>query len=70
MDSRFNVQRAELEASKSEVISAIEGAKDKIDVGVAQGNLKQANTTVSSHRTMQSADLDRLQEEKRQDAAG
>jgi HlyD family secretion protein len=64
MDSRFNVQRAELEASKSEVISAIEGAKDKIDVDVAQGNLKQANTTVSSHKTMQSADLDRLQEKK------
>ena len=60
MDSGFNVQRAELEASKSEVISAIEGAKNKIDVGVAKGNLKQTNTTIDSHKTMQSADLQRL----------
>jgi multidrug efflux pump subunit AcrA (membrane-fusion protein) len=64
MDSRFNVQRAELEASKAEVISAIEGAKDKIDVEVAGGNLRQAKTTVTSHKVMQSADLERLQEKK------
>ena len=64
MDSGFNVQRAELEASKAEVISAIEGAKNKIDVGVAKGNLKQTNTTIDSHKTMQAADMQRLGEKK------
>ena len=33
MTSEYNVERAELEASKAEILSEIEGAKNRIDVG-------------------------------------
>lgn len=64
MKSQYNVQRAELEASKAEVVSAIEGAKNRIDVGVSEGNLGQVKTTIGAHGTMQRADLDRLAQKK------
>ena len=41
MTSEYNVERAKLEASKAEVISEIEGAKNRIDVGISQGDLGQ-----------------------------
>ena len=37
MTSQYNVQRSELEASKAEIISEIEGAKNRIDVGISKG---------------------------------
>src|SRR5262252_910339 len=58
MTAEYNVQRAELEASKAEVISEIEGAKNRIDVGISQGELDQVKTTINSHKVAQNADLD------------
>jgi len=64
MTAEYNVQRAELEASKAEVISEIEGAKNRIDVGISQGELDQVKTTINSHKVAQTADLDRLGQRK------
>lgn len=64
MTSEYNVQRAELEASKAEILSEIEGAKNRIDVGISKGSLDQVKVTIKSHDVTQQADLDRLQTRK------
>jgi multidrug efflux pump subunit AcrA (membrane-fusion protein) len=64
MTSQYNVERAKLEASKAEVLSEIEGAKNRIDVGVSEGDLNQVKTTISSHKTEHDTDLARLEQKK------
>ncbi|HZT29776.1 MAG TPA: efflux RND transporter periplasmic adaptor subunit [Bryobacteraceae bacterium] len=64
MSSEYNVERAKLEASKAEILSEIEGAKNRIDVGVAEGALGQVKTTINSRGVSHKADLDRLAEKK------
>jgi HlyD family secretion protein len=64
MTSEYNVDRAKLEASKAEVISEIEGAKNRIDVGISEGELAQVKTTIGSHKIAEKADLERLQQKK------
>jgi RND family efflux transporter MFP subunit len=64
MTTMFNVERAKLEASKAEIVSAIEGAKSRIDVGITEGELGQVKTTMKSHEIAQAADLERLQQSK------
>jgi HlyD family secretion protein len=64
MTSQYNLERSKLDASKAEVVSAIEGAKSRIDVDISQGELGQVKTTVGAHKTTQQADLDRLQQKK------
>ena len=64
MTSQYNLERAKLEASKAEVVSKIEGAKSRIDVGISEGDLNQVKTTVKAHDISQQADLDRLQQSK------
>jgi HlyD family secretion protein len=64
MQSEYDVERAKLEASKAEILSEIEGAKNRIDVTVAEGALSQVKTTVNSRGISHKADLDRLDEKK------
>ncbi len=64
MQSEYDVERAKLEASKAEILSEIEGAKNRIDVTVAEGALNQVKTTVTSRGVSHTADLDRLDEKK------
>jgi len=64
MTAEYNVERAKLEASKAAVVSEIEGAKSRIDVGISQGELGQVKTTMKSHDVAQEADLSRLQQKK------
>jgi HlyD family secretion protein len=64
MTAQYNVQRAELEASKAEILSEIEGAKNRIDVGIYNGELGQVKATISAHKTTQTADLERLGQKK------
>ncbi len=49
MTSQYNVERAKLDASKAEVVSEIEGAKSRIDVGISEGELEQVKTTINAH---------------------
>ncbi len=64
MTAGYNLDRAKLEASKAEILSEIEGAKNRIDVGISQGELGQVKTSITAHKTTQSADLDRLNQRK------
>ncbi|MEX2264925.1 MAG: efflux RND transporter periplasmic adaptor subunit [Bryobacteraceae bacterium] len=64
MQAEYNVERAKLEASKAEIVSEIEGAKNRINVGIAQGELGQVKTAMSSHKITQEVDLDRLNHRK------
>ncbi len=64
MTAEFNLERAKLDASKAEVVSEIEGAKSRIDVGINEGELGQVQTTIKSHRTSQEADLERLDQQR------
>ena len=64
MTSQFNLERAKLDASKAEVVSQIEGAKSRIDVGISEGELGQVKTVIGAHKNTESADLDRLQQKK------
>jgi len=58
------VERAKLEASKAEILSEIEGAKNRINVGISEGELSQVKTTINSREISQGADLERLGERK------
>jgi RND family efflux transporter MFP subunit len=62
--SQYNLERAKLEASKAEVVSEIEGAKDRIDVEVSKGDLDQIKTTINSHHIANEADMNRQEQKK------
>jgi multidrug efflux pump subunit AcrA (membrane-fusion protein) len=64
MTSEYDVQRAELEASKAEILSEIEGAKNRIEVGISKGALGQVKASVKSHDVSQQADIERLDTRK------
>lgn len=64
MTAGYNLERAKLEASKAEILSEIEGAKNRIDVGIAQGDVTQVHTATKAHKVAQNADLQRLDQRK------
>lgn len=64
MTADYNLQRSKLEASKAEVVSQIEGAKSRIDVGISEGELGQVDQTIQTHKATQSADLERYDQVK------
>jgi multidrug efflux pump subunit AcrA (membrane-fusion protein) len=64
MQAQYNVERAKLEASKAEIVSEIEGAKNRIDVMVAEGEQKGVETVIESAKASQHADLQRLERSK------
>ena len=64
MQSEYNVERAKLEASKAEIVSEIEGAKNRINVGVSEGELKQVLTSIDSRKISQGADIERINQRK------
>ena len=64
MQTQYNLERAKLEASKQEILSEIQGAKNRIDVGVSEGEVSKAQTSIGAHKQAQEADLARLGERK------
>jgi RND family efflux transporter MFP subunit len=64
MTAEYNLERSKLEASKAEVLSEIEGAKNRINVGISQGELEQVKTVINAHSVAQDADLARLNQRK------
>ena len=62
MQSKYNLERAELEASKQEILAEIEAEKAKIDVDIMEGELRKAETTSEATDISQKADLARLEE--------
>ncbi len=64
MQAEYDLERAKLEASKAEILSEIEGAKNRINVGIADGDLGQVKTIVNAHKVSQNADLLRINQRK------
>ena len=64
MQATYNVERAELEASKQEILAEIEAEKAKIDVVIAEGELTKSETNAEASNMSQDADIERLMERK------
>jgi HlyD family secretion protein len=64
MTSEYNLERAKLDASKAEVLSAIEGEKNRIQVGVSEGSLQQVKAVINAHEVGNEADLSRLSQRR------
>jgi RND family efflux transporter MFP subunit len=64
MQTEYNLERDKLEASKAEILSEIEGAKNRIQVTVSEGELGQVKTSINSRKISQGADLERLDQRR------
>lgn len=64
MQAQYNLERAELEASKQEILAEIEAEKAKIDVAINEGELTKTKTNEEASNISQKADLSRLEERR------
>ena len=64
MTAEYGLESAKLDASKAEVLSQIDGEKNRIQVGVSEGSLQQVKATMSAHLAGHVADLNRLNQRK------
>jgi multidrug efflux pump subunit AcrA (membrane-fusion protein) len=64
MTSEYGVESAKLDASKAEVIDAIDGEKNRIAVGVQEGSLQQVKANINAHLVGNDADTFRLTQQK------
>src|SRR3954447_2514705 len=64
MSGEYDLERSKLDASKAEVLSAIEGEKNRIQVGVSEGSLQQVKAAINAHEVGNEADLGRLGQRK------
>jgi multidrug efflux pump subunit AcrA (membrane-fusion protein) len=55
----FGVESAKLDASKAEVLSKVDGEKNRIAVGVAEGSMQQVKATINAHQVGNQADVAR-----------
>ncbi len=60
MQTEYNLERARLEASKQEILSEIQGAKNRIDVSIAEGERAKTKGAMEAHQQVQQAELTRL----------
>jgi multidrug efflux pump subunit AcrA (membrane-fusion protein) len=70
LDSRYTVERARLEASKTEIVSRLQGEESRIDLGVAEQKMKVEEATVALHaasNTSKIASLTRLRDQAQAD---
>src|SRR5215469_16181752 len=69
-DAQFTVEKARLEASKTEIVSKIQGEEDKIDLGMAEAKLRVEQATVDLHAAADRAkrgSLTRLRDQAQND---
>ncbi|MEO8370812.1 MAG: efflux RND transporter periplasmic adaptor subunit [Candidatus Solibacter sp.] len=64
MSSEYDLERSKLDASKAQVLSAIEGEKNRIQVGVSEGSLQTVKASINAHQVGQTADLSRLNQRR------
>src|SRR5215468_1907920 len=64
MSGEYDLERSKLDASKAEVLSAIEGEKNRIQVGVSEGSLQTVKASINAHQVGHQADLARLGQQK------
>jgi len=56
-EARYNLERAELEVSKQEVVSAVQGEQARIDLGLAQKRLAVEDAKQALHETSSEANI-------------
>lgn len=61
MTSEYSLERSKLEASKAQILSEIQGAKNRIDVGMSEGSLDLVKAQINSHKVSQQTELQRIQ---------
>jgi HlyD family secretion protein len=64
LSSEYDLERSKLDASKAEILSAIEGEKNRIQVGVSEGSLQQVKASINAHQVGNEADLGRMAQRK------
>jgi RND family efflux transporter MFP subunit len=64
MAAQYDVERARLDASKAEVLSKIDGEKNRITVTVTEGALSRLDAIIGAHQAGHVADLTRLNQNK------
>jgi RND family efflux transporter MFP subunit len=64
MQSEYGLEAAKLDASKAEVLSKIDGEKNRIQVGVSEGALQQVKASINAHQVGHEADMSRLSQRK------
>jgi len=64
VQSEYSLERSKLDASKAEVVSAIEGEKARINVGVSEGSLQRVKAVINAHQVGYDADMNRLSQAK------
>jgi multidrug efflux pump subunit AcrA (membrane-fusion protein) len=70
LDSQYTVERARLEASKTEIVSRLQGEESRIDLGVAEQKMKVEEATVALHAASDNsriASLTRLRDQAQAD---
>src|SRR5665811_57839 len=50
MSGEYDLERSKLDASKAEVLSAIDGEKNRIQVGVSEGSLQTVKASINAHQ--------------------
>jgi multidrug efflux pump subunit AcrA (membrane-fusion protein) len=56
-EARYNLERAELEVSKQEVVSAVQGEQARIDLGLAEKRLNVEEATQALHQASSAANI-------------
>jgi multidrug efflux pump subunit AcrA (membrane-fusion protein) len=55
--SKYDVEKAKMEASKAEIVSKLQGEESRIDLGLAEQKLRVQEATVDLHATSDSAKI-------------
>ena len=64
MAAEYDLEGAKLDASKAQVLSVIDGEKNRIQVGVTEGALQQVKAVINAHEVGNEADVNRLTHRK------
>ncbi len=64
--AKYDVEKARLEASKAEIVSALEGEESRIDLGLSQQKLRVQEATVNLHATSDKAKIASLTRQRDQ----
>jgi multidrug efflux pump subunit AcrA (membrane-fusion protein) len=64
--SKYDVEKAKMEASKAEIVSKLEGEESRIDLGLAEQKLRVQEATVDLHATSDTAKVASLTRQRDQ----
>lgn len=64
--AKYDVERAKMEASKAEIVSALQGEESRIDLGLAEQKLRVQEATVNLHATSDKAKIASLTRQRDQ----